>query len=137
MAADPDAELTVDLEAQVVHLPGDEDLPFEVDPFARLMLLDGTDEMGYLLGRTAVDRGLGVEPPTAGRHFGRALTEVHRRQSRRGPHTDDVDPTAATGGLNPLDVAAVAIVAFTFVFGLRSGFFPSSAVSSGRSPARG
>ena len=51
VAANPNAELTVDLEAQVVHLPGDEDLPFEVDPFARLMLLDGTDEMGYLLGR--------------------------------------------------------------------------------------
>ncbi|GAC1663521.1 MAG: 3-isopropylmalate dehydratase small subunit [Candidatus Limnocylindrales bacterium] len=50
---DPRAELTVDLEAQVVHLPGDEDLPFEVDPFARLMLLAGTDEMGYLLGRMA------------------------------------------------------------------------------------
>ena len=48
---DPTARLTVDLEAQVVHLPGDEDLPFEVDPFARLMLLDGTDEMGYLIGK--------------------------------------------------------------------------------------
>jgi len=35
-----------------------------------------------------------------------------------------VDPTASTGGLNPIDVAAVLIVAFTFVFGLRSGFFP-------------
>jgi 3-isopropylmalate/(R)-2-methylmalate dehydratase small subunit len=51
VAADPNARLTVDLEAQVVHLPGDEDLPFEVDPFARLMLLAGTDEMGYLVGR--------------------------------------------------------------------------------------
>ena len=49
----PDAELTVDLEAQVVHLPGDEDLPFDVDPFARMMLLAGTDELGYLLGKTA------------------------------------------------------------------------------------
>ena len=47
----PRTELTVDLEAQVVHLPGDEDLPFEVDPFARMMLLAGTDEMGYLLGK--------------------------------------------------------------------------------------
>jgi 3-isopropylmalate/(R)-2-methylmalate dehydratase small subunit len=47
----PDTELTVDLEAQLVHLPGDEDLPFDVDPFARMMLLAGTDELGYLLGR--------------------------------------------------------------------------------------
>jgi 3-isopropylmalate/(R)-2-methylmalate dehydratase small subunit len=51
--SEPDAELTVDLEAQVVHLPGDEDLPFDVDPFARTMLLAGTDEIGYLLARTA------------------------------------------------------------------------------------
>ena len=53
VATNPGAELTVDLEAQVVHLPGDEDLPFEVDPFARTMLLAGTDEMGYLLGLDA------------------------------------------------------------------------------------
>jgi 3-isopropylmalate/(R)-2-methylmalate dehydratase small subunit len=50
-ATNPDAELTVDLEAQLVHLPGDEDLPFDVDPFAREMLLAGTDELGYLLRR--------------------------------------------------------------------------------------
>ena len=51
VASNPDVELTVDLEAQVVHLPGDEDLPFDVDPFSKLMLLQGTDELGYLLGK--------------------------------------------------------------------------------------
>jgi 3-isopropylmalate/(R)-2-methylmalate dehydratase small subunit len=51
VASQPDVELTVDLEGQVVHLPGDDDLAFNVDPFARLMLLAGTDEMGYLLAR--------------------------------------------------------------------------------------
>jgi 3-isopropylmalate/(R)-2-methylmalate dehydratase small subunit len=51
IAADPDAELTVDLETQLVHLPGDEDLPFDVDPFARMMILAGTDELGYLLAK--------------------------------------------------------------------------------------
>ena len=49
VAEEPDIELTVDLEAQLVHLPGDEDLPFDVDPFAKVMLLAGTDEIGYLL----------------------------------------------------------------------------------------
>jgi 3-isopropylmalate/(R)-2-methylmalate dehydratase small subunit len=49
VAEQPDVELTVDLESQVVHLPGDDDLAFDVDPFARLMLLSGTDELGYLL----------------------------------------------------------------------------------------
>ena len=53
LGADPDAELTVDLDAQLVHLPGDEDLAFDVDPFARTMLLAGTDELGYLLGKSA------------------------------------------------------------------------------------
>ncbi len=62
-AANPTAQLTVDLEAQVIHLPGDEDLPFEVDPFARLMLLDGTDEMGYLLDKAlAIDRWEAAHP---------------------------------------------------------------------------
>ena len=39
----------------MVHLPGDEDLPFDVDPFAKRMMLAGTDELGYLLveGRRA------------------------------------------------------------------------------------
>ena len=36
-----------------------------------------------------------------------------------------MDPAAgATAGLNPIDVAAVAIVVIGFVLGLRSGFFP-------------
>jgi 3-isopropylmalate/(R)-2-methylmalate dehydratase small subunit len=51
VAAEPAVELTVDLEAQLIHLPGDEDLPFEVDPFAKQMLLAGTDEIGWLLQR--------------------------------------------------------------------------------------
>jgi 3-isopropylmalate/(R)-2-methylmalate dehydratase small subunit len=51
VTADPDLELTVDLETQLVHLPGDTDLPFEVDPFLRQMLLAGTDEIGWLLAR--------------------------------------------------------------------------------------
>ena len=56
VAADPDRELTVDLESQVVHLPDDLDLPFEVDAFARAMLLAGTDELGWLVARNeAID----------------------------------------------------------------------------------
>ena len=47
--SDPAAVITVDLEAQQVRLPDGEVLPFAVDPFARRMLLDGTDELGYLL----------------------------------------------------------------------------------------
>jgi 3-isopropylmalate/(R)-2-methylmalate dehydratase small subunit len=51
--ADPDAEVTVDLEAETVTLPGGRTVGFGVDPFARQMLLDGTDELGYLLSQGA------------------------------------------------------------------------------------
>ena len=49
--ADPGAEVTVDLEAETVTLPGGRAVAFSVDPFARQMLLDGTDELGYLLSQ--------------------------------------------------------------------------------------
>ncbi len=49
LESDAAAVITVDLEAQQVRLPGGDALPFQVDPFARRMLLDGTDELGYLL----------------------------------------------------------------------------------------
>ena len=53
LEADPDAELTVDLAEQGVLLPDGTTLDFEVDPFARMMLLAGTDELGYLQGKAA------------------------------------------------------------------------------------
>jgi 3-isopropylmalate/(R)-2-methylmalate dehydratase small subunit len=46
--ADPDAELTVDLAEQGVLLPDGSTLDFEIDPFAKRMLLAGTDEIGYV-----------------------------------------------------------------------------------------
>jgi 3-isopropylmalate/(R)-2-methylmalate dehydratase small subunit len=68
-AAAPDAEVTVDLEAQVVHLPGDQDLSFEVDPFARQMLLEGKDEIGWLLDRLeAVDAWEAANPARVDTH---------------------------------------------------------------------
>jgi 3-isopropylmalate/(R)-2-methylmalate dehydratase small subunit len=45
----PDLELTVDLDAQQLGLPDGSEIGFTVDAFARRMLLDGTDELGYLL----------------------------------------------------------------------------------------
>jgi 3-isopropylmalate/(R)-2-methylmalate dehydratase small subunit len=49
LQAEPDAELTVDLQASEVRLPDGSVIPFDVDAFARRMILDGTDELGYLL----------------------------------------------------------------------------------------
>ncbi|MGZ6267354.1 MAG: 3-isopropylmalate dehydratase small subunit [Candidatus Limnocylindrales bacterium] len=50
-AADPDGEWTVDLEAQMVTLPRGESFAFEIDAFARDMILAGTDEIGYVRSR--------------------------------------------------------------------------------------
>jgi 3-isopropylmalate/(R)-2-methylmalate dehydratase small subunit len=49
LEAEPDAELTVDLEASELRLPDGSVIGFDVDAFARRMILDGTDELGYLL----------------------------------------------------------------------------------------
>ena len=46
---DPDAQLTVDLSEQGVLLPDGSTIDFDIDPFAKRMLLAGTDEIGYLL----------------------------------------------------------------------------------------
>jgi len=53
IATDPDAELTVDLAEEGVLLPDGSTIDFEIDPFAKRMLLAGTDELGYLLSKQA------------------------------------------------------------------------------------
>ncbi|HEU4864562.1 MAG TPA: 3-isopropylmalate dehydratase small subunit [Candidatus Limnocylindria bacterium] len=64
LMSDPAAVITVDLEAQQVRLPGGDALPFQVDPFARRMLLDGTDELGYLLSlEPAIEAYEAAHPP--------------------------------------------------------------------------
>jgi 3-isopropylmalate/(R)-2-methylmalate dehydratase small subunit len=50
---DPDAELTVDLAEEGVLLPDGSTIDFEIDPFAKRMLLAGTDELGYILSKEA------------------------------------------------------------------------------------
>jgi 3-isopropylmalate/(R)-2-methylmalate dehydratase small subunit len=49
LQAEPDAEITVDLEANELRLPDGSIIGFDIDAFARRMILDGTDELGYLL----------------------------------------------------------------------------------------
>jgi 3-isopropylmalate/(R)-2-methylmalate dehydratase small subunit len=53
LAGDSDAELTVDLSEQGVLLPDGTTIDFEIDPFAKRMILAGTDELGYLLAKGA------------------------------------------------------------------------------------
>lgn len=49
IAQDPQTELTVDLASQTLTLPGGRAVKFPIDPFSRICLLNGTDELGYLL----------------------------------------------------------------------------------------
>ena len=53
LADDPDAQLTIDLAEQGVLLPDGSTLDFDIDPFAKRMILAGTDELGYLLSKNA------------------------------------------------------------------------------------
>jgi 3-isopropylmalate/(R)-2-methylmalate dehydratase small subunit len=51
------ARITVDLARQVVVRPNGEEIPFAVDPFRRHMLLNGLDEIGQTMQRTAAIAG--------------------------------------------------------------------------------
>jgi 3-isopropylmalate/(R)-2-methylmalate dehydratase small subunit len=51
LLANPGAEVTLDLESRELGLPDGRKVTFPVEAFARFCLLNGTDEMGYLLGQ--------------------------------------------------------------------------------------
>ena len=50
LEASPQAPLTVDLAGQVLVLQGGETISFPIDEFSKTCLLNGVDELGYLLG---------------------------------------------------------------------------------------
>lgn len=50
-AADPAAQVTVDLATRTLTLPDGTTATFPIDPFAQTCLLQGVDELGYLLQR--------------------------------------------------------------------------------------
>jgi 3-isopropylmalate/(R)-2-methylmalate dehydratase small subunit len=55
------ARITVDLGRSVVVRPNGEEIPFAIDPFRRHMLLNGLDEIGQTMQRTAaIDHYEGV-----------------------------------------------------------------------------
>ena len=49
----PDAEVTVDLASQTLTLPDGEKVTFPIDQFAKHCLLNGVDQLGFLLGEEA------------------------------------------------------------------------------------
>jgi 3-isopropylmalate/(R)-2-methylmalate dehydratase small subunit len=73
-AADPDAELRVDLAEQGILLPDGSTIDFDVDPFSKMMLMAGTDEIGYVMGKDAeIAAWEDAHPPRIDTRLGTAL----------------------------------------------------------------
>jgi 3-isopropylmalate/(R)-2-methylmalate dehydratase small subunit len=53
---DPDTQVTVDLASQTVTLPDGRAVEFPVDPFSKHCMLEGVDELGYILKNEAAIR---------------------------------------------------------------------------------
>jgi 3-isopropylmalate/(R)-2-methylmalate dehydratase small subunit len=51
LIANPGAELTLDVDSATLTLPDGRRVPFPIEPFARYCLLNGVDQLGYLLSR--------------------------------------------------------------------------------------
>ncbi|MEX2571174.1 MAG: 3-isopropylmalate dehydratase small subunit [Gemmatimonadota bacterium] len=49
LSQDPDAEVTIDLASQTLTLPDGGQVTFPVDPFAKHCLLNGVDQLGFLV----------------------------------------------------------------------------------------
>ena len=69
LLASPGAELTVFLDDRSVRLPDGKTVTFSIDPFARYCLLNGVDELGFLLRQdatiTAFENQAARQPPGA------------------------------------------------------------------------
>jgi 3-isopropylmalate/(R)-2-methylmalate dehydratase small subunit len=56
LLANPGVEIEIDLESTTLTLPDGKRVPFPLEPFARHCLLNGVDQLGYLLSqRPAID----------------------------------------------------------------------------------
>ena len=53
LQTDPQAIVTIDLASQTLTLPGGGAVEFPVDPFAKRCLLEGVDELGFILQQEA------------------------------------------------------------------------------------
>jgi 3-isopropylmalate/(R)-2-methylmalate dehydratase small subunit len=59
---EPDTRITVDLAAQTVTLPDGQQLGFEIDPFRKICLLEGVDDLGYIMKKAAEITAHEAEP---------------------------------------------------------------------------
>jgi 3-isopropylmalate/(R)-2-methylmalate dehydratase small subunit len=64
-AADPGARVTVDLIAQTLRLPDGSAVTFPIDGFAKQCLLEGVDELGYLMSHLPTIEAFEARTPDA------------------------------------------------------------------------
>jgi 3-isopropylmalate/(R)-2-methylmalate dehydratase small subunit len=53
LLANPGVEVTIDLASSTLRLPGGKSVTFPIEPFARFCLMQGVDQLGYLLLKEA------------------------------------------------------------------------------------
>ena len=53
LLANPGIEVTVDLATSSLRMPGGKSVTFPIEPFARYCLMQGVDQLGYLLSKNA------------------------------------------------------------------------------------
>jgi 3-isopropylmalate/(R)-2-methylmalate dehydratase small subunit len=63
LEADPHAQVTVDLASQTLTLPDGSSVQFPIDAFARHCLLQGVDQLGFLLGEDPAIRAYEAAHP--------------------------------------------------------------------------
>jgi 3-isopropylmalate/(R)-2-methylmalate dehydratase small subunit len=59
---EPETRIEIDLENQAVVLPDGQRLPFQIDGFRKMCLLQGVDDLGYLLSKEAAIAAFEARP---------------------------------------------------------------------------
>jgi 3-isopropylmalate/(R)-2-methylmalate dehydratase small subunit len=65
-ARDPAAEVTIDLAAETLRLPSGETARFPIDPFSKRCLLEGVDQLGYIIKHAAAIDAYESRPARSG-----------------------------------------------------------------------
>jgi 3-isopropylmalate/(R)-2-methylmalate dehydratase small subunit len=63
LLANPGAELEIDLDSAMVKLPDGRQVSFPIEPFARYCLLNGVDELGFLLSKDTAIKAYEAKRP--------------------------------------------------------------------------
>ena len=82
LLANPGVEVSIDVESTTLTLPDGTQVKFPLEGFARFCLLNGVDELGFLLSQNAAIERLRAKPPMKAHNCGHR-GRWHRSRSRR------------------------------------------------------